>query len=520
MSLLEHKDQSVSLETFLAEAEAEDVVSESPASPDRRRTRQSNTFATDLEAALSSTITPMARVPVTRRRSASVNDGPASQNDLLGSTSSFETQPRKSLQKQITQQFSKLSQVFGSKPEGLGSTEDAPRLSGSTILQSSSSVSNSASASPSSTRRASLETTSMPKITLSASGSSLSPENKFLKIGSSRHKRSPSTPLPIKIEKPPNYKPKKLNELWPHERATLRKIALSEVTRVLDVPIRIPGSKKGRMRRLSVNIKKKIGLDPSPSKKDEKEAPAVFGAPLEATLDSELDEGLGGIDSPIASPTAPSNGQLVPVVVRTLIDHIMREGLSAHGVFRVSGNSKRMRQLKDELCVDKKMSLSEYNVHDVAGILKQYFRDLPEPLMTTDLYRGFLEVLTLQAADERIQALQLLCYLLPTSNADSLAALLALLHTVSLYSQSTTDKEGNVTAGNEMDSHNLALVFGPNILHQSSDKRASGVIDMDEQFKVVEVVRIMIEVNDRLFLVPVDVLDRVDFEIDNNGAEC
>ena len=31
------------------------------------------------------------------------------------------------------------------------------------------------------------------------------------------------------------------------------------------------------------------------------------------------------------------------------------------------------------------------NPHDVAALFKEYFRDLPEPLLTRDLYSAFLE---------------------------------------------------------------------------------------------------------------------------------
>lgn len=32
----------------------------------------------------------------------------------------------------------------------------------------------------------------------------------------------------------------------------------------------------------------------------------------------------------------------------------------------------------------------EYEAHDVAGLLKEYFRELPDPLMTEDAYAHFI----------------------------------------------------------------------------------------------------------------------------------
>lgn len=40
---------------------------------------------------------------------------------------------------------------------------------------------------------------------------------------------------------------------------------------------------------------------------------------------------------------------------------------------------------------EKKKFLTDDNPHDVAALFKEYFRDLPEPLMTRDLYAAFLE---------------------------------------------------------------------------------------------------------------------------------
>ena len=37
---------------------------------------------------------------------------------------------------------------------------------------------------------------------------------------------------------------------------------------------------------------------------------------------------------------------------------------------------------------------AEDNPHDVAALFKEYFRDLPEPLLTRELYSVFLETLS------------------------------------------------------------------------------------------------------------------------------
>ena len=37
------------------------------------------------------------------------------------------------------------------------------------------------------------------------------------------------------------------------------------------------------------------------------------------------------------------------------------------------------------------MQIAEADIHAVAGLLKLYLRDLPEPLFTDDLYPAFVE---------------------------------------------------------------------------------------------------------------------------------
>lgn len=62
-------------------------------------------------------------------------------------------------------------------------------------------------------------------------------------------------------------------------------------------------------------------------------------------------------------------------------------GLRVLGIFRVGASKKRMKQLRDEFDSGRDVKLNEsHNPHEVGALLKEYFRDLPEPLLTRDLY--------------------------------------------------------------------------------------------------------------------------------------
>jgi hypothetical protein len=49
-------------------------------------------------------------------------------------------------------------------------------------------------------------------------------------------------------------------------------------------------------------------------------------------------------------------------------------------------------QLREDFDCGKDISLGEDHCpHDVATLLKEFFRDLPEPLLSRDLYQAFVQ---------------------------------------------------------------------------------------------------------------------------------
>ena len=81
----------------------------------------------------------------------------------------------------------------------------------------------------------------------------------------------------------------------------------------------------------------------------------------------------------------------VPTVVRSCFRHIEAHGLQTLGIFRVGCSKKRVKQLREEFDSGSDVTLSEeHQPHDVGALLKEYFRDLPEPLLSRELYLPFL----------------------------------------------------------------------------------------------------------------------------------
>ncbi|XP_028251168.1 rho GTPase-activating protein 6-like isoform X2 [Parambassis ranga] len=203
----------------------------------------------------------------------------------------------------------------------------------------------------------------------------------------------------------------------------------------------------------------------------------------------------------------------VPRVVDSCCQHIEKYGLQTVGIFRVGSSKKRVRQLREEF--DRGIDVlldEEHSVHDVAALLKEFFRDMPDPLLTKELYTAFINT-TLLDSDEQQSVTQLLVYLLPACNSDTLHRLLEFLSIVANHANDQQDKDGQEITGNKMTSLNLATIFGPNLLHKqkSSDKEFSvqSSARAEESTAVIAVLRRMIASYQTLFLVPPDLQNEV-----------
>jgi len=63
----------------------------------------------------------------------------------------------------------------------------------------------------------------------------------------------------------------------------------------------------------------------------------------------------------------------------------------ADGVTGVARARAWCVQLRDEFDTGRDVLLTpDHNAHDVAALLKEFFRDLPDPLLTRDLYSAYV----------------------------------------------------------------------------------------------------------------------------------
>ncbi|EPY73649.1 hypothetical protein CB1_002657001 [Camelus ferus] len=192
----------------------------------------------------------------------------------------------------------------------------------------------------------------------------------------------------------------------------------------------------------------------------------------------------------------------IPHVVEACCSFIEKYGLSTVGIFTLEYSEERVRELREEFDQGLDVVLDDtQNVHDVAALLKEFFRDMKDSLLPDDLYMSFLLTATLKPQDQ-LSALQLLVYLMPPCHSDTLERLLKALHKITENCEDSIGIDGQLISGNRMTSTNLALVFGSALLKRgNSAKRESRKtkLGIDHYVASVNVVRAMIDNWDVLF---------------------
>uniref|UniRef100_A0A673ZRQ9 BCR activator of RhoGEF and GTPase n=1 Tax=Salmo trutta TaxID=8032 RepID=A0A673ZRQ9_SALTR len=149
----------------------------------------------------------------------------------------------------------------------------------------------------------------------------------------------------------------------------------------------------------------------------------------------------------------------VPLIVKQCVEEIERRGMEEVGIYRVSGVATDIQALKGAFDANNKdvsVMMSEMDVNAIAGTLKLYFRELPEPLFTDDLYPNFAGGIALSDSVAKESCMLNLLLSLPEPNLVTFLFLLDHLKRIA-------DNE----SVNKMSFHNLATVFGPTLLRPS-----------------------------------------------------
>ncbi|KAI0971907.1 hypothetical protein F4678DRAFT_430471 [Xylaria arbuscula] len=172
----------------------------------------------------------------------------------------------------------------------------------------------------------------------------------------------------------------------------------------------------------------------------------------------------------------------VPMAVHQCIQAVDLYGLAVEGIYRLSGSSTHVSKLKSLFDTDQESHILDFrnpenffhDVNSVAGLLKQFLRDLPEPLLTSENYSAFIDAAKQDDDIVRRDSMHAIINGLPDPNYATLRALA--LHLYRVMENSTV---------NRMNSQNLSIVFGPTLMGTAP---GSNIADAAWQVRVVDTI--------------------------------
>ncbi|KFP05434.1 Rho GTPase-activating protein 44, partial [Calypte anna] len=153
------------------------------------------------------------------------------------------------------------------------------------------------------------------------------------------------------------------------------------------------------------------------------------------------------------------SGREIAFPVEACVTMLLECGMQEEGLFRVAPSASKLKKLKAALdcCV---VDVQEYSAdpHAIAGALKSYLRELPEPLMTFELYEEWIQASNIPEQEKRLHALWNACEKLPKANYNNIRYLIKFLAKLTEYQDM-----------NKMTPSNVAIVLGPNLLWPQAD---------------------------------------------------
>ncbi|KAF7670378.1 hypothetical protein LDENG_00299620 [Lucifuga dentata] len=165
-----------------------------------------------------------------------------------------------------------------------------------------------------------------------------------------------------------------------------------------------------------------------------------------------------------------TSGHDVPQVLKKCAEFIEKHGI-VDGIYRLSGVTSNIQRLRQEFCAEACPDLTKevylQDIHCVGSLCKLYFRELPNPLLTYELYSKFTEAVLVQGEHEKFLHIQKIIKELPIPHFRTLEYL-----TKHLARLATLSSETN------MHTRNLALVWAPNLLRSKDIEASSASGDM------------------------------------------
>ncbi|XP_015277104.1 PREDICTED: rho GTPase-activating protein 32 isoform X1 [Gekko japonicus] len=159
-----------------------------------------------------------------------------------------------------------------------------------------------------------------------------------------------------------------------------------------------------------------------------------------------------------------NSGHDVPQVLKSCTEFIEKHGI-VDGIYRLSGIASNIQKLRHEFDSEQIPDLTKdvyiQDIHCVGSLCKLYFRELPNPLLTYQLYEKFSDAVSAAADEGRLVKIHDVIQQLPPPHYRTLEFLMRHLAHLADYCAITN-----------MHTKNLAIVWAPNLLRSKQIESA------------------------------------------------
>ncbi|RCH80413.1 hypothetical protein CU098_003343, partial [Rhizopus stolonifer] len=173
------------------------------------------------------------------------------------------------------------------------------------------------------------------------------------------------------------------------------------------------------------------------------------------------------------------DGQEVPLFLVKCIEAIEASGLKNEGLYRISGTGTHIQRLKssfDRNCAGVDLTTDENtaDVNNITGLVKLWFRELPDPLFPQSSYQHFMNAAKIENDRMRVLGLHTIINDLPDAHYATLKYIMCHLEKVQKNQEF-----------NKMTTSNLSTIFGITLMGGESNSNQSS-INSQEQYQQQE----------------------------------
>uniref|UniRef100_A0A8C5WK80 Rho GTPase-activating protein 35 n=1 Tax=Leptobrachium leishanense TaxID=445787 RepID=A0A8C5WK80_9ANUR len=158
---------------------------------------------------------------------------------------------------------------------------------------------------------------------------------------------------------------------------------------------------------------------------------------------------------PLTSVVTPDRP--IPIFIEKCVEYIETtgEGMTTEGIYRVSGNKSEMDSLQRQFDQDHNLDLAEkdFTVNTVAGAMKSFFSELPDPLVPYNMQVELVEAYKINDQEQKLHSMKELLRKFPKENHEIFKYVITHLNRVS--------QQHHV---NLMTSENLSICFWPTLM--------------------------------------------------------